>query len=193
MVSSFCYCSRNSDAEHRGKRPFDLPTNNTALVTLRWRYFHRCTLTNKTLTFSLLERSKKIVTTFSRLPGKPWRLLTTDNSLQETDTYRQITGRFILQLDITQSHNYQNSYVTSTTSMQYDRQLNKYLDREEDFIQRNTHRPTTSTEANDNTTPTTTTTIPHIKGMSENVSRILQTIRYLHRSQTYYHTTSVTD
>ena len=28
--------------QHRGKRPFDLPTNDTALVTLRWRYFHRC-------------------------------------------------------------------------------------------------------------------------------------------------------
>ena len=27
--------------EHRGKRPFDLPTNDTAFVTLRWRYFHR--------------------------------------------------------------------------------------------------------------------------------------------------------
>ena len=123
MVSSFCCCSRNSDAEHRRKRPFDLPTNDTALVTLRWRYFHRCTSTNKTPTYSLLEGSKKIVTTFSRLPGKPWRQLTTDKSLQETDTYRQITGRFILQLDITQSHNYQNSYSTSATGMQYDRQL----------------------------------------------------------------------
>ena len=26
--------------QHRGKRSFDLPTSDTALVTLRWRYFH---------------------------------------------------------------------------------------------------------------------------------------------------------
>ena len=77
-VSSFCCCSRNCDAEHRGKRPFDLPT---------------------------------------------------------------------------------------------------------DFIQRNTHRPTTTTEANDNATPTTTATIPYIKGISENISRILQpfNIRVAHK------------
>ena len=29
--------------QHRGKRPFDLPIIDTALVTLRWRYFHRRT------------------------------------------------------------------------------------------------------------------------------------------------------
>ena len=34
-------------AEHRGKRPFDLPTNDTALVTLGWRYFHRRTTRRK--------------------------------------------------------------------------------------------------------------------------------------------------
>ena len=43
-----------------------------------------------------------------------------------------------------------------------------------DFIQRNTHRPTTTTEANDNATPTTTANIPYIKDISENISRILQ-------------------
>ena len=58
---------------------------------------------------------------------------------------------------------------------------NKYPDRvfsknnyNEDFIQRNTHRPTTTTEANDNVTLTTTATIPYIKGISENISRIQQ-------------------
>ena len=52
-----------------------------------------------------------------------------------------------------------------------------------DFIQRNTHRPTTTTEANDNATPTTTATIPYIKGISENISRILQpfNIRVAHK------------
>ena len=67
---------------------------------------------------------------------------------------------------------------------------NKYLDRvfsknnyNEDFIQRNTHRPTTTTEANDNTSHTTTATILYIKGISENISRILQTfnVRVTHK------------
>ena len=53
----------------------------------------------------------------------------------------------------------------------------------EDFIQCNTHRPTTTTEANDNATHTTTATIPYIKGISENISRILQpfNIRVAHK------------
>ena len=56
----------------------------------------------------------------------------------------------------------------------------------EDFIQRNTYRPTTTTEANDKATPTTTTTLPYIKGISENISRILQlfNIRVAHKSIT---------
>ena len=64
----------------------------------------------------------------------------------------------------------------------------------EDFIQRNTYRPTTTTEANDNATLTTTATITYIKGISENISHILSTsIQYARHSQTYYLTTSVTD
>ena len=53
----------------------------------------------------------------------------------------------------------------------------------EDFIQRNTHRPTTITDANDNATPTTTATIPYIKEISENISRILKPfiIRVAHK------------
>ena len=67
---------------------------------------------------------------------------------------------------------------------------NKYLNRiflknnyNEDFIQRNTHRPTTTTKANDNATPTTTATIPHIKGISETILCILQpfNIRVAHK------------
>ena len=37
----------------------------------------------------------------------------------------------------------------------------------------NTHRPTTNTEANDNASSPTTATTPHIKGISESISRIL--------------------
>ena len=46
-----------------------------------------------------------------------------------------------------------------------------------------THRPITTTEANDNATPTTTATIPYIKGISEKISRILQpfNIRVAHK------------
>ena len=67
---------------------------------------------------------------------------------------------------------------------------NKYLNRiflknnyNEDFIQRNTHRPTTTTKANDNATPTTTATIPHIKSISETILCILQpfNIRVAHK------------
>ena len=53
----------------------------------------------------------------------------------------------------------------------------------EDFIRRNTHQPTTTTEAYNNATPTTTATIPYIKGISKNISRILQpfNIRVAHK------------
>ena len=44
----------------------------------------------------------------------------------------------------------------------------------EDFIRRNTHRPTTTTEANDNAAPTSPATTPYINGIFENISRILQ-------------------
>ena len=58
---------------------------------------------------------------------------------------------------------------------------NKYLRRvfdknnyKDDFIRRNTHQPTETTETNANSTPTTTATIPYIKGTSETIARILQ-------------------
>ena len=61
-------------------------------------------------------------------------------------------------------------------------------------MQRNTHRPTTTTEANDNTSRATTATILYIKGISawEHLTHPT-TIQYPRRSQTYHHTTSVTD
>ena len=59
----------------------------------------------------------------------------------------------------------------------------------EDFIQWNTHRPTTTTKANNNATPMTTETIPYIKGISENISHILQpfNIRIAHKPITTLH------
>ena len=67
---------------------------------------------------------------------------------------------------------------------------NKYLRRvfdknnyKDDFIRRNAHRPTETTETNANSTPTTTATIPYIKGTSETIARILQpyNIRVAHK------------
>ena len=68
---------------------------------------------------------------------------------------------------------------------------NKYLDRvfnknnyNTDFMKRNTHRATVSTETNSDTTSVTTTaTIAYIKGTSETIARILQpyNIRAAHK------------
>ena len=43
-----------------------------------------------------------------------------------------------------------------------------------DFMRRDTHRPIATTKTNHNATPTTTVTIPYIKGMYENISGILK-------------------
>ena len=43
-----------------------------------------------------------------------------------------------------------------------------------DFIRRNIHPPIATTETNHNATPTTTATIPYIKGMYENILGILK-------------------
>ena len=67
---------------------------------------------------------------------------------------------------------------------------NKYLDRvfyknnyNADFVRRNTHRTTETTETNKNPTSVTTATIPYIKGTSETIARILQpyNIRVAHK------------
>ena len=70
---------------------------------------------------------------------------------------------------------------------------NKYLDRvfyknnyNADFVRRNTHRTTETTETNKNPTSVTTATIPYIKGTSETIARILQpyNIRVAHKPTT---------
>ena len=48
-------------------------------------------------------------TSFSRPFGKPRQQRTTKDIVQKTDTYRQITGRSILQPDFTQSHDYKDA------------------------------------------------------------------------------------
>ena len=42
-LTSFCCCSRNCHAEHRGTSPSNLQTDTTALVTVRRRYFYSST------------------------------------------------------------------------------------------------------------------------------------------------------
>ena len=120
-VASFCGCSRNYDAVHRGKRLFDLPTDDTTLVircvddtftAVRHDeidpFHHHLNEQNTDVQFTReIEENSKLC--FSKLAGKRWRQLTTDNSLQETYTYRQITGQVILHLVITQSNYYQDS------------------------------------------------------------------------------------
>ena len=78
--------------------------------------------------------------------------------------------------------------VCNTPDSLYDG--NKYLRRvfdknnyKDDFNWRNAHRPTETTETNAYSTPTTTATIPYIKGTSETIARNLQpyNIRVAHK------------
>ena len=119
-----------------------MPTNDTALVTLRWRYFHRRTT----------RRNR-------RIPRPPLTNHPTTRHHKAT-TLRTLTRRAQLVCNTTDSLSDENKYLENNYN--------------EDFIQCNTHRPATTTEANDNTTPSTTATIPYTKGISENISHILQ-------------------
>ena len=126
----------------------------------------------------------------------------TDRLLDESSyspTSHKVTRRAQLVCNTTNSLSDENKYLDRVFSkknynedfiQRNTHRLTYYLDRvfsknnyNEDFIQRNTHRLTTTTEANDNITPTTTATIPYIKGISENISRILQpfNIRVAHK------------
>ena len=70
-------------------------------------------------------------------------------------TIRTLTRRAQLVCNTTDSLSDENKYLNRVFSK------NNY---NEDFIQRNTHRPTSTAEANDNATPTTTATITYKKG-----------------------------
>ena len=123
-------------------------------------------------------------TTVYRKPSNTDRLL--DGSSSNSTSHKAITIRTLTR---------RAQQVYNTTDSLSDE--NKHLDRvisknnyNEDFIQRSTHRPTTTIEINDNATLTTTVTIPYIKGIKDLAHP--KTIQYPPRSQTYYHTTSVT-
>ena len=72
-------------------------------------------------------------------------------------TIRTLTRRAQLVCNTTDSLSDENKFLNCVFSK------SNY---NEDFIQRNTHSPTTTTKANDNATPMTTATIPYIKGIS---------------------------
>ena len=160
------------------------------------------TSTKKTLTYREVEENGKLPfldclvsrddnslrTTVYRKTTHTDRLLD-ESSFNPTShkaiTIRTLTRRAQLICNSTDSLSDENNCLDGVFSK------NNY---NEDFIQRNTYRPTTTTEANDNATLTTTATITYIKGISENISHILSTsIQYARHSQTYYLTTSVTD
>ena len=120
-------------------------------------------------------------TTVYRKPTHTDRLLDESSynpTSHKATTIRTLTRRAQLVCNTTDSLSDENKYLNRVFSK------NNY---NEDFIQRNAHRPTTTTEANDNATPTTTAR--HIWDHPTHPT----TIQYPRRSQTYYHTTSVTD
>ena len=173
------------------------------------RYFHFCTTRRNRRTPHINEQNTDIqfireVEENGKLPFLGCLESRDDNSLR-TIVYRKPTHTDRL-LDKS-SYNPTSHKATTIRTLTRRAQLvcnttdslsdeNKYLNRvfsknnyNEDFIQRNTHRPTTTTEANDNATPTTTATIPYIKGISENISCIVQpfNIRIAHNPITTLH------
>ena len=104
-------------------------------------------------------------TTVYRKPTRTDRLLDESSYSPTSHKATTITRRAQLVFNSSDSLSDENKYLDRVFSK------NNYI---EDFIRRNTHRRTPTTEANDNATPTTTATIPYLKGISGNISRILQ-------------------
>ena len=116
-------------------------------------------------------------TTVYRKPTHTDRLLDESSynpTSHKATTIKTLTRRARLVCNTPDSLSDENKYIRRV----FDK--NNYKD---DFIRRNTHRPTETTETNANSIPTTTATIPYIKGTSETIARILQpyNIRVAHR------------
>ena len=180
-VSIFCCCSRNCDATSR-KAPFRLADKRyrfgyATLTILSPPYdttkstHSTTTSTKKTLTYREVEENGKLPfldclvsrddnslrTTVYRKPTHIDRLLDESSyspTSHKATTIRTLTRRAQLRCNTTDSLSDENKYLDHVFSK------NNY---NEDFIKRNTYRPTTTTEANANTTPTTTATIPYVK------------------------------
>ena len=125
----------------------------------------------------LVSRDRKPSTTDRSLDGSSY-----NPTSHKATTIRTLTRRAQQVYNTTDSLSDENKHL--------DRVISKN-DYNEDFIQRSTHRPTTTTEINDNATLTTTVTIPYITipyvlyiiHISENISRILKpfNIRLAHK------------
>ena len=75
------------------------------------------TLIDRTRTYSLARRSRKMVKYQPRLLGHWRQQQTTKDNLQKTNTYLQITRSVIVQPDLPQGYNYTRFDETSATSL----------------------------------------------------------------------------
>ena len=131
-------------------------------------------------TCNLPEKSKKMVNFFSRLPRKPWRQLTTDDSLQETDsrnpTSHKATGLSIIRT-LTRVQ-----LVCNTTDNLSDE--NNYLYR---VFLKNNYRKKRNRNSYDYSNYTL-----HKGHVWEHPAHPT-TLQYPHRPQTHHHTRPVTN
>ena len=174
-VACVCCCRRNCDATRKEPRPCNLPTNDTALVTLRWRHttvvhkdeidalhdrrFNKEIGENENLPFldCLVSRdNSELRTTVHRKPTH------TDRSLDESSynpnsdkatNYKNFDERWAqLVCDTPNSLRDENKYLKSFFPQE---QTTLTL-----IIKRNIYRPSEADATNRNPTPVTTVTIP---------------------------------
>ena len=206
-----CSITKAVLSKGRSKGPFDLPRNDTALVTLCWRdIHHRMTRWNRCIPPPPLwtkhrhtvcpRGQRKWQTSFldflvSRDDISLWttiykKLMHTSRLLNESSynpishratIIRTLTWRAQLVCNTTDSISNENKHLYRVFSQ------NNYND---DFIQWNTHWPTT-TKTNDTATPTTTATI-HKRHAWEHLVH-LTTLQYPCRPQTHHYIISVTN
>ena len=205
-MSSFCCCSRNCHAKHRGTNLSYIYANYTSLVTLRWRDIHRIVHKDEIDDFhEHLNRQNadiqftKEIEENGKIPFLDC-LVTRDNNKLKTTIYRKPTHTDRL-LDQS-SYNPTSHKATTIRTLTRRAQLvcdspdslqdeTDYLNNvfsktnyNTDFVRRNTHSDIDSNpQTNVNSGPVTTATIPYIRGTSETIARILQpyNIRVAHK------------
>ena len=121
--------------------------------------------------------NNELRTTVYRKPTHTDRLLDESSynpTSHKATTIKTLTRRAQLVCDTTDSLSDENKYLDHVF---YKNNYNA------DFVRRNTHRTTETTETNKNPTSVTTATILYIKGTSETIARILQpyNIRVAHK------------
>ena len=109
-LSSFCCCSRNCHAKHRGTSPSYLHANCTSLVTLRWRHIHRRPQDGINDFHEHLNRQNadiqftKEIEENGKIPFLDCLVTRDNNKLQTTTIYRKPThtNRLLEQPDLSQ-------------------------------------------------------------------------------------------